>query len=306
MRTLSPAPEGRLCLQCYHLARPLARQAQKEDGPGWVTNSRLSLTQAWRQHPHAELRRFYPFVFPQRVSPSFLHRIAQRDEPPTAGEADLAGPWRILEMPGKRFGVFRLGESPEREHRPAAVFQERWLALLAAAVLPGTGRDAAFRLHKESGPGGFAIETGNGGEPVGHSALFDEPGSRAAGRRPTAEVSAGPAGLGELPACHPGPATPGCSKFALSGRGRGKSPSPTDETEFIRWGPGLRGSHRPRSFSREAATVPFPSRDRTRAEKQVAKHGLALIVSRGEKDDQDSPACPDVLPADTARLSPRY
>ena len=107
-------------------------------------------------------------------SPSFLHRIAQRDEPPTAGEADLAGPWRILEMPGKRFGVFRLGESPERGHRPAAVFQERWLALLAAAVLPGTGRDAAFRLHKESGPGGFAIETGNGGEPVGHSALFDE------------------------------------------------------------------------------------------------------------------------------------
>jgi hypothetical protein len=107
-------------------------------------------------------------------SPSFLHRIAQRDEPSTAGEADMAGPWRILEMPGKRFGVFRLGESPARGHRPAVVFQERWLALLAAAVLPGTGRDAAFRLHKESGPGGFAIETGNGGEPVGHSALFDE------------------------------------------------------------------------------------------------------------------------------------
>jgi hypothetical protein len=70
--------------------------------------------------------------------------------------------------------VFRLGESPARGHRPAAVFQERWLALLAAAVFPGTGRDAAFRLHKESGPGGFAIETGNGGEPPGHSALFDE------------------------------------------------------------------------------------------------------------------------------------
>ncbi|MEO6195112.1 MAG: hypothetical protein ABIS20_19010 [Thermoanaerobaculia bacterium] len=31
---------------------------------------------------------------------------------------------------------------------PAAVFQERWLALLAAAVLPGTGRDAAFRLQR--------------------------------------------------------------------------------------------------------------------------------------------------------------
>ena len=107
-------------------------------------------------------------------SPSFLHRIGERDEPPTAGEADVPGPWRILEMPGKRFGVFRLGESPERGHRPTAVFQQRWLALLAAGVLPGTGRDAAFRLHKESGPGGFAIETGNGGQPVGRLELFDE------------------------------------------------------------------------------------------------------------------------------------
>jgi len=86
----------------------------------------------------------------------------------------VAWPWRILEMPGERFGVFRIGESPERGHRPAAVFHARWLALLAAAVLPGTGRDAAFRLCKESGPDGFAIETGNGGELVGHFELFDE------------------------------------------------------------------------------------------------------------------------------------
>ncbi len=107
-------------------------------------------------------------------STSFLHRISPRDEPPTAGEAGMAGPWRILEMPGKRFGVFRLGESPERGYRPAAVFEERWLALLAAAVLPGTGRDAAFRLHKESGPSGFALAAGNGGEPVGSLTLFDE------------------------------------------------------------------------------------------------------------------------------------
>ena len=29
-------------------------------------------------------------------------------------------------------------------------------------------------LHKESGPGGFSVETGNGGEPAGTLALFDE------------------------------------------------------------------------------------------------------------------------------------
>jgi hypothetical protein len=54
------------------------------------------------------------------------------------------------------------------------IFRERWLALLAAAVLPGTGRDAELRLHKEAGPDGFALETGNGGELAGYSALFDE------------------------------------------------------------------------------------------------------------------------------------
>jgi hypothetical protein len=107
------------------------------------------------------------------LSPSFLHRIGERDEPSTAGEADAAGPWRVLERTGRGFGLFRAGESPARGHRPAAVLRQRWLALLAAAVLPGTGRDAAFRLQKDSGPEGFAVEAGHGGEVVGYLELFD-------------------------------------------------------------------------------------------------------------------------------------
>ena len=110
---------------------------------------------------------------PNAFTPSFLQRIGERDEPPTAAEADAAGPWRVEEIPGEGFGLFRSGESRGRGFRPAAVFRQRFLALFAAAVLPGTGRDAAFRLHKESGPAGFAIEAGDG-EVVGHSALFDE------------------------------------------------------------------------------------------------------------------------------------
>jgi hypothetical protein len=47
---------------------------------------------------------------PNAFSPSFLHRIAERDEPPTVGEADVAGPWRIVELPGRGFGLFRDGE----------------------------------------------------------------------------------------------------------------------------------------------------------------------------------------------------
>jgi hypothetical protein len=86
----------------------------------------------------------------------------------------MAGPWRILELPGQRFGVFRLGESLSRGHEAVATFNEKWLALLAVAVLPGTGREAAFRLAKESGPDGFALSTGNGSEPAGFLKLFDE------------------------------------------------------------------------------------------------------------------------------------
>jgi hypothetical protein len=110
---------------------------------------------------------------PNAFSPSFLQRIGERDEPPMAAEADTAGPWHVEEIPGAGFGLFRLGESRARGFRPAAVFRQRFLALIAMAVLPGTGRDAAFRLQKESGPDGFAIEAGDG-EVMGHSGLFDE------------------------------------------------------------------------------------------------------------------------------------
>lgn len=106
-------------------------------------------------------------------SPSFLHRIGERDEPPSAGEADVAGPWRVVEVP-QGFGLFRLGESPERGFRPAVVFRSRSFALMAAAVLPGTGRDPAFRLRRDAGPEGYAIEEGDGGEVVGWCELFDE------------------------------------------------------------------------------------------------------------------------------------
>ena len=107
-------------------------------------------------------------------SPSFLTRIGQRDEPPTAGEADVAGPWHLAEIPSTGWGLFRPGEGPERGGRPYAVFQHRWQALLAAAVLPGTGREPSFRLHTEEDPQGYAVEYGPAGEVAGHVALFDE------------------------------------------------------------------------------------------------------------------------------------
>ena len=107
-------------------------------------------------------------------SPSFLKRIGERDEPATAGEADVAGPWHPEEIPGAGWGLFPPGAGVESGGRPYAVFPHRWQALLAAAVLPGTGREPAFRLAKEAGPDGYAVEHGPTGEPAGHLELFDE------------------------------------------------------------------------------------------------------------------------------------
>ena len=56
---------------------------------------------------------------PNAFTPWFLRRIGERDEPPTAGEADVAGPWRIEPIPGEGFGLFREGESLERGFGPA-------------------------------------------------------------------------------------------------------------------------------------------------------------------------------------------
>jgi hypothetical protein len=110
---------------------------------------------------------------PNAFVPSFLRRLGERDEPLTAVEADVAGPWHVEEIPGRRFGLFRAGESWARRFRPAAVFSDRSLALLTAAVLPGTGRDALLHLEKESDPYGYGVALDDGAV-VGYLELFDE------------------------------------------------------------------------------------------------------------------------------------
>jgi hypothetical protein len=112
---------------------------------------------------------------PNAFSSSFLRRLGERDEPPTAGEADVAGPWRIVPIPGHGFGLFREGESLARGHMPAAVFSDRFLALVAAAVLPGTGRDPMLYLSKEEDGDGFYPITLDDGQTVGQFQLFNEP-----------------------------------------------------------------------------------------------------------------------------------
>ena len=104
-------------------------------------------------------------------TPEFLSRLNQRDEPLTAAQADAAGPWIVQILPSPGWAVLRRGESLAAGDRPTAVFRERERALLAAAVLPGTGFERLFRLQHERSPEGYAVVSG--GEVVGHLERYD-------------------------------------------------------------------------------------------------------------------------------------
>ena len=107
-------------------------------------------------------------------SPDFLRLLDERDEPITSAEADMAGPWRVLPVPGLGFGLFREGEPPSRGCRPMAVFQDRFLALLTAAALPGSGRYPLLFLARDPDPDdqGYAVRLEDG-KVVGHFLQFD-------------------------------------------------------------------------------------------------------------------------------------
>src|SRR5882724_1672824 len=104
-------------------------------------------------------------------TPELLDRFDQQDEPLTAAQADAAGPWIVEPIPSPGWALFRRGESLAAGDRPTAVFRERERALLAAAVLPGTGFDRRFRLQHEVGPEGYAILSN--GEVVAHLRHYD-------------------------------------------------------------------------------------------------------------------------------------
>ena len=111
-------------------------------------------------------------VFTREFLRRFDERFDEDAEPATAAEAVVSGVGPVFPV-DEAFAVYLPGESEEKGNLPVAVFRERWRAQLAAAVLPGTGRDPAYRLDPEEGEEGYAIRTPDG-EVVGHCALFDE------------------------------------------------------------------------------------------------------------------------------------
>lgn len=85
-----------------------------------------------------------------------LARLRLRDDPPTAHEADLAGPWRVRRLDRGAFGVFRRGGEAAGEP-PLGVFDCWHFALLVAAALPGVGRDDVFHVGPEAREAGFPL-----------------------------------------------------------------------------------------------------------------------------------------------------
>jgi len=90
----------------------------------------------------------------------FLRRLDESGEPDGAHEADVAGPWAVRPVPYRGatgFALLREWESLEAGDVPYAVFSRREVALLAAAVLPATGRELLFRLDTEPDAEGFPL-----------------------------------------------------------------------------------------------------------------------------------------------------
>jgi hypothetical protein len=99
-------------------------------------------------------------------NPEFLLLAEELGEPATAAEAELAGPWKVLEV-ADRFAVLRAWEEPEKGDKPWAVFMDREIAERMAAILPSLAAPPAWRVVSRNDVDGFAL-LGPGGETLGY------------------------------------------------------------------------------------------------------------------------------------------
>jgi hypothetical protein len=82
-------------------------------------------------------------------NPAYLSTL-DHEASDVPAEAEVSGPWTVHPV-GDRFAVSTEGEPPE------VMATSHEIAMLAAALLPGTGREPFFRLRDEPGPEGFAL-----------------------------------------------------------------------------------------------------------------------------------------------------
>ncbi len=106
-------------------------------------------------------------------SERYLAALRERDEPPSASDGDVVGPWRVREH-GDRFCLFREWESFETGHTPVAEFTNREDALVFASALRAIAGPPAYRVRTSSAPGAGGCEIERDGEMVGRFAYRRE------------------------------------------------------------------------------------------------------------------------------------
>lgn len=99
-------------------------------------------------------------------SPEYIAALRERDEPVTAADPDVVGPWRIWEREDM-FHIFREWERFEAGHQPVASFKHREDALLFTTALRSCARPMIFQINNPGPlpPEGYRIE--RDGEFVG-------------------------------------------------------------------------------------------------------------------------------------------
>ena len=104
-------------------------------------------------------------------SPEYIGALRERDEPASAADGDVAGPWRLREREDG-FHVFREWESFEAGHRPVASFKAREDALFFVVALGVAGRSAIFRVRDAGKTGGEGYPLEREGELVGTLRIY--------------------------------------------------------------------------------------------------------------------------------------
>jgi hypothetical protein len=129
---------------------------------------------------------------PNAFDAAFLTQVQGEEEPVTATEADLAGPWKLEPLypdagwPGA-VAVLRIWESLDKGDVPEAIFLHQETGALFAALLSLIAREPYFHLHDQPAPAAPLP----GGYPV--VSMFGEQGPTVRGwlRSYRPEVAAG-------------------------------------------------------------------------------------------------------------------
>jgi hypothetical protein len=109
---------------------------------------------------------------PTVFTPTFLQRVRRLQNPPSARQASLSGPWEVEAVPtrehGRQFVVSRRAEPFHEGGSVFGVFPSRTAALATAAVLPSVGAPMGLHLNGNGHRLGHALH--DGPEFLGHLA----------------------------------------------------------------------------------------------------------------------------------------